>query len=272
MLAARAAALALAASVAAAPLPAAAGPHHALRYDRAVDLPLTIGAGALWIGSELAKPYLAPEGCRWCDPPGLDRDARTRLVWSNTVPARVTSDLLAFAVAPAAALVPLAAAADTRDDALLDALFVIEAVAIAADVNQLVKFAVARERPFVHFGNYAEPDRPADPDDQLSFYSGHTSTAFSFAAAAGTVASLRGYRSAPWIWGVGMALASGVAYFRVAADRHYLTDVLTGAVIGTAVGVAAPRLLHPRERSGAGDADAERVTFVPLPIGLRVAF
>ena len=272
MLAARAAALALAASFAAAPLPSAAEPHHALRYDLAVDVPLTIGAGALYFGSELVKPRLAAEECRWCDPPGLDRDARELLVWSNTDPARVTSDVLAFVAAPAAALVPLAVAADTRDDALLDALFVVEAVAIAADLNQLVKFAVGRERPFVHFGNYADPDRPADADDNLSFYSGHTSMAFSFAAAAGTVANLRGYKSAPWVWGVGTALASGVAYFRVAADRHYLTDVLTGAVIGAAVGVAVPRLLHPREPKDSGETGDARVTFVPLPIGLRVTF
>jgi membrane-associated phospholipid phosphatase len=272
MLAARAAALALAVSVAVAPVPAAAGPHHALRYDLAVDLPLTIGAGAIWIGSELAKPHLATDECRWCEPPGIDRDARTLLVWSNPDPARITSDVLAFTAVPAAALVPLAFAADTRDDALLDALFVVEAVAIAADLNQLVKFAVGRERPFVHFGNYSDPDRPADADDQLSFYSGHTSMAFSFAAAAGTVANLRGYRSAPWVWGVGTVLASGVAYFRVAADRHYLTDVLTGAVIGAAVGVAVPRLLHPREPKDGGEAGAAQVTVVPLPIGLRVTF
>lgn len=272
MLAARAVALALAATVAvAAPGTAHAGPHHTLRHDLTLDVSLTASAGALWFGTELAKSHLAPSACRWCDPPALDREVREALVWSSNGRARVASDVLAFGLVPAAALAPLALAADSRRDALLDTLFVVEAVALAQGVNQLVKFSMARERPFVRFGNYPEPDRSRDPDDNLSFYSGHSSLAFSFAAAAGTVSSLRGYRSAPWVWGAGMALAAGVAYFRVAADKHYLTDVVTGAVIGTAIGVAAPRLLHPREREGDAAA-AERVTFVPLPIGLRVAF
>ena len=31
---------------------------------------------------------------------------------------------------------------------------------------------------------------------------------------------------------------------RIAADRHYLTDVLVGAAVGTAVGLAVPHLMH----------------------------
>ena len=271
MLAARAVALALAAALATPSAARAGSQHYTLRYNLALDVSLAAGAGALWLGTELAKPHLAPTACRWCDPPALDREARNALVWSNNGSARVVSDVLAFGVVPAVALAPLAFAADSGDDVLLDTFFVVEAVALAQAVNQIVKFSLARERPFVHFGNYPEPDRSWDPDDNLSFYSGHSSLAFSLAAAAGTVSSLRGYRSAPWVWGAGMALATGVAYFRVAADKHYLTDVLTGAAIGTAIGVAAPRLLHPREREGE-KAAVERVTFVPLPIGVRVAF
>jgi membrane-associated phospholipid phosphatase len=30
----------------------------------------------------------------------------------------------------------------------------------------------------------------------------------------------------------------------MAADRHWLSDVAAGAVLGTAVGIAAPLLLH----------------------------
>ena len=272
MLAARAAALALAATFAVAtPGAARAGSHHALRYDLALDVPLTAGAGAVWFGTELAKSHLAPIDCRWCDPPAFDREVRDALVWASNAPARTASDVLAFGVIPVAALAPFAFVADSREDALLDALFVVEAVAIAQAVNQTVKFSVGRQRPFVRFGNYPEPDRSHDPDDNLSFYSGHSSLAFSFAAAAGTVSSLRGYRSAPWVWGAGMALATSVAYFRIAADKHYLTDVFTGAVIGTAVGVAVPRLLHPREPAGEAGSPA-RVTFVPLPVGVRVVF
>lgn len=147
----------------------------------------------------------------------------------------------------------------------MDLLLVLEAAGIAVDLNQVAKFAVGRQRPFVRYG---DPDRARDPDDNLSFYSSHTGLAFSLAASAGTVSSLRGYRCAPWVWAVGMSLAALTAYLRVASDEHYLTDVVAGAAVGTAVGIAVPRLLHGREPHG---VSGQR-TVVALPLGVRVIF
>jgi membrane-associated phospholipid phosphatase len=39
-----------------------------------------------------------------------------------------------------------------------------------------------------------------------------------------------------------MALATG--YFRVAADRHWATDVISGWVMGTIIGAGVPWLFH----------------------------
>jgi membrane-associated phospholipid phosphatase len=258
------------------PAPSRGAPHD-LRHDLRVDVPVTVTAAALWIGTELAKDRLAPSSCRICDGNGLDDRARARLVWKDKPDvARHGSDLLAMVLLPAAAFGHSALAA--RDagaprEALVDALVIGEAVALSASLNQLVKFAVARQRPFVRFRNFEETDREGESDDYLSFYSGHTALAFSTVAAAATVAQLRGYESAPWVWGVGVAGAASVGYLRIAADKHYLTDVLTGAVVGTLVGIAAPRLLHPRERGGAGEnGQAISVTVVPLPLGVAFAF
>jgi membrane-associated phospholipid phosphatase len=49
-----------------------------------------------------------------------------------------------------------------------------------------------------------------------------------------------------------MPLAGLVGYFRIAADRHYLTDVLTGALLGTGMGILLPWLFHGRKRSTPG--------------------
>jgi membrane-associated phospholipid phosphatase len=77
------------------------------------------------------------------------------------------------------------------------------------------------ERPFVHVLPPAQKGRTAQPDDNnLSFSSGHTTATFALAAAAGTVATMRGYRWAPLTWIVGGALALGTGYLRIAADRH----------------------------------------------------
>ena len=82
------------------------------------------------------------------------------------------------------------------------------------------------------------PRHPAD--NNVSFYSSHTSFAFSLAVSTGTVASMRRYRWAPAVWAAGLAGAAAVGYLRIAADQHYFTDVLAGAAAGSAVGFAVP--------------------------------
>ncbi len=242
-----------------------------LRHDLRRDGALTAGAAVLWLSSELAKGALAPSSCRFCGENRLDARARDRLVWGFGDHARRGSDLFAFGVLPAGIFAHQLLAARAAGDAqegLVDVLIVAEAAMLSMDLNQLVKFSAGRQRPFVRHGNWREADREPDPDDNLSFYSGHATLAFSLAAAAGTVSDLRGYRSSPWIWGAGMTLAATVGYLRIAADRHYLTDVLTGAALGTAAGIALPRLLHGR-KDGA-DPPSTAVTAVPL--GIVVVF
>jgi membrane-associated phospholipid phosphatase len=267
--------LAFATVLAAAPEARAEAPEP-LRYDLRVDAAVTAAAGALWIATELFKEDLAADRCRFCGVNRLDGAVRERLVWSETDRPRVASDVVAFGLVPAAVLAHglLAArgAGDVRDG-WIDLLVVVQAAAIAADLNQLTKLAVARQRPFVHYRNFDDPNRAPDSDDNRSFYSGHSSLAFSLAAAAGTVSTMRGYRSAGWVWGVGMSLAASAAYLRIAADQHYLTDVLTGAVLGTAVGAGVPWLLHRARGRGDARGGAEGgLAVIPIVGGVVVFF
>jgi membrane-associated phospholipid phosphatase len=263
----RAAPLVLAA-VALAAVPARARPEPLpLKYDLRVDGAIALGTWALYGASELAKGSLAPTNCRWCSVNGLDAWARERLVLGYVDQARTASDVLAYAIVPVGMVahqVLAARAAGNTREGWVDVVLVAEAAGIAMDVNQIVKFAAGRQRPFVHYGNYSSPGPRSDPDDNLSFYSGHATFTFAVASAAGTISSLRGYRSAPWVWGVGMTLATATGYFRIAGDKHYLTDVLMGAGTGIAAGIAIPRLLHPREDAAASGRTAMSLTAFPL--------
>lgn len=227
-----------------------------LRYDLARDSGLTAGAALLALG--LASPQATPQRCRFCGSNEFDADLRRRLAWPNPRPARLTSDVLANGVLPAAVLLHSYFAARSEGapaEAAGDALIIVEAATLATSLDQIAKDSVARRRPESAQGN-------------TSFYSGHTSLAFSLAAAAGTVSSMRGYRSAPWVWAGGMTLAAAVGYLRVAGDAHWTTDVLAGAAAGGLVGFAVPWFLH-RSRAGAA---RKRFDVVPAPGGLALLF
>lgn len=238
-----------------------ATPIRELEVRHAVTLPIAAGFGAGWVASELAKDSLAPEPCRWCGSvPAIDRRTREAWRWEDTHAAGTASDVLDFAVLPAlvfggdALLASQHGALSGWDE---DAVVILEAAMIASALNQVVKFSVGRERPFVHaIESDEEKAKTEDPaDNNVSFYSGHTSLAFALAGAGGSVATMRGYRHGWVVWPVAGTLAATVGYLRIGADKHWLTDVATGAVVGGAIGVGVPYLLHrPEEKDERMDA------------------
>lgn len=223
-------------------VPTWADPAEGLDVDAGVTAGVAAGALAVWGGAELAKGELAPSTCRWCEPPALDRHVRARVVWSDPKAAGLVSDVLVFALpASLAGADYLLAGRDLRR-AAEDVLVSVEAVALAAVAAQVAKFSVARRRPAA----WAAGVRTG-PDDDRAFFSGHVTTAFAAAGAFGTVAKLRGYREWPAVYALGFGGAAAVGYLRMAADEHWLTDVVAAAAVGTTIGVAVPLLLHRRE-------------------------
>ncbi|WP_437475977.1 phosphatase PAP2 family protein [Sorangium sp. So ce1014] len=253
---------------------AAAEPSPELTYRPEIDLPITVVGGAGWVISELSKKGLAPASCRWCATTALDTSIRDALVWrGNPETAHDLSNVTVIGVAPASALglTALAAWHDGRsENTAADLVIVTEAMVVAMGLNQLTKYIVGRQRPYARHDNQdvlcagESCSRPVPHDDDLSFFSGHATAAFSLAAASGTVASMRGYRAAPWVWAQGMAIATLSGYLRIAGDRHYFTDVLTGAVFGSAAGVLIPALFHgPRPGVAGPDTQSFRLSLAP---------
>jgi membrane-associated phospholipid phosphatase len=219
---------------------------------------LTVVGAALWITLEMRKDSIAASSCRWCDRDltggdklnGVDRSLRTAVVWSNPAKADQLSDLVAFggAVGLGFGLPALAAWHDGRSENIpYDSLVIAESVVIAMNLNQLSKLMILRERPFVHYAEDRE-EMTRSGDDNLSFFSGHATLAWSLAVSSGTVASMRGYRLSKLVWASGLTLAVGTSYLRMAADKHYFTDQLVGAGVGSLVGFAVPYFFHGKTR------------------------
>lgn len=226
-----------------------------LTYDLPADLTWVGVGGAAWITMELAKPSLAPSTCRWCNPPGFDASVKSGLRWSNIKAADTLSNVSGFFLVPLAAYGLDAAfvltSGGTVKEWAVDALVITEAIVAASDLNQFVKFSMGRERPFVHdLASDGKGGTSSPGDNNLSFYSGHTALGFSAAVSAGTIATMKGYKAAPWIWATGLTIAATTGYLRIAADKHYFTDVALGALTGAAIGFAVPYLHRPCVEGG----------------------
>lgn len=225
----------------------------------------TVLGGALWLTETLTIAELAPGECRWCDSNALDDRAR-ELSWNDREAARVTSDVISYGIVPAAAAGFLTAGAlgDHRaTDLTVDLLITAEAAVIAGVSGDLVRVLTGRERPWIHDLTPDQKPEVARPEqNNLSFISGHSATAFAVAVSSGTVASWRRRRIAPALWATGLTLGVATSYLRIASEQHYLTDVLAGIGAGVAIGLAVP-FLH---RAGAARPRAD-ATIAPLPGG-----
>ena len=257
--------LALALMVALASPARGAEPPIPLQYNLAVDVSVTAAMGLTVVLLSVYQPGLLPESCRWCAPPAIDADVRNALVWSGGERTADTLSTVVDGVIPASAATYLLLSANAGGDVsagLVDALLVTEAAVGALLVNQVVKLLVGRQRPHAFFGNDVGYSKS---EDNLSFYGGHASFAFSVVAATVTVAAMRGYPGVGIAAGVGFTLAAGVGYLRIAADQHYLTDILVGAALGGLMGWAIPRVFHspsPTPSTGTGlRAPAFAMTF-----------
>jgi membrane-associated phospholipid phosphatase len=260
----RVALVALAGVAIASPARAQSGDRGGLRYDLKLDGIVTAAGFGFWAGSELLKGQIVPSTCRWCADNGLDAGARSAFKWNDTGAAILWSNLGAFGTVPLATLGVTALAAHREDrlaDMIGNGLVVLESVALAGSLSQIVKFIAVRERPFVHALPAAEKPLTDTPtDNNVSFYSSHSSFAFALAVSSGTIASMRRYRWAPAVWAAGLLSAASVGYLRIAADKHYLTDVLVGATMGSAFGFVVPYVFHGGERPAS-------VAVVPTPGG-----
>ncbi len=114
-----------------------------------------------------------------------------------------------------------------------------------------VKSSFARHRPLLEFADAtAVQTQNAKPNNHLSFYSGHASTAFYTAAYVDQkIGDLLRARNASRLYRALSILslygwASYSAYSRIEIDKHYFTDVFTGGAVGTAWGIWHYRFHH----------------------------
>jgi len=107
------------------------------------------------------------------------------------------------------------------------ALISLESFLLASVVVRIPKTLVGRDRPDVANDQF----QFKGPFHGNSFPSGHTTAVFSVASVIATQ-----YRDTKWVPFVAYSVASMVGLSRIYDNKHWLSDVVAGAAIGTLVG------------------------------------
>ncbi len=167
----------------------------------------------------------------------------------------------------AALALPLALALGvSQDQAFAAGVIYVEVMTRAFFAKNMVKFLVPRVRPWAYSSDGSQ-SIPADLERNDSFPSGHTTMAFAAAAFGVTVAVLDLPSGSPWLLPFAaseVSLAVITGSLRVFSGMHFMTDVIAGAVLGTAIGVALP-LIHSSWTGGSIGKSVPAIRFeVPI--------
>lgn len=212
---------------------------------------LTMGAAALAISlPSLLAEELITARCP-CDPSSVNRFDR-RAIGNHDATADVASNVTVLAALLGPPLLALGA-----DDVVYSDLTVFaETLLVNGALVEAAKYVFQRPLPRTYAG---DASLVSSSGGYRSFYSGHTSTAFAaLTATAYTMRLRQGEQVWPWVVAVGVGASVGVE--RVLAGRHFPSDVIVGAIAGTAVGIGVP-WLH---------TTTPRVTVVPSPRGIGI--
>ena len=147
-----------------------------------------------------------------------------------------------------------------------------ETLLIANGIKEWTKLLVYRARPYMYFDDYPQ-DKLEDGDWNCSFPSGHTTFAFAGAAFT-TMVFCQCFPASNWKYAVagasfGMAVLTGA--FRMASGNHFFTDVLVGAVIGSAIGFAVP-YMHTKNFYGKFERKPKTASASLTPTGFTVSY
>jgi membrane-associated phospholipid phosphatase len=239
---------------------------------------LAIGAGASAIPPR-SKPWTKKNPVDEWGRENLGLTGYNRSGWAQD-----TSDVLLSVLISSPLLVDALAATywyrDSHAVAGQMALITAEAYGVASAVQGVTAGFASRERPY---GRDCGEDINAELDDcdenkrYRSFFSGHTTLAFTAAGVTCTHHSIHDVFGSPFADGMACATAlvtaGAVGTFRIVGDQHYVTDVAVGAAVGTLSGFGIPWLLHYGPLARVQKAGARRsfdINLVGVPNGLGV--
>ncbi len=246
---------------------AEAAPHYDVSWSR--DMPMTfLSAYVAFFGEYRYTQMEKPES-------GDYRDVSDLLPWDRPVVGRYSESAdRAGKWAAVLGVAPLALVgysygvgdASGRDAAGFSLMFV-QALALQSGINLMTRSLEFWPRPYIYAEDGAglRKAKSARAEAYGSFFSGHASAAFTVAVFTGEWFS-EFYPQSPYrgaVWAMALSAAGLEGVLRVAAGKHFWTDVVAGALVGTGVSLAVIQV-HKRH--------SDRLSFWAGPgtVGLTV--
>lgn len=234
----------------------------------AVDIPLITACAGFYFPTLIYEEFFNSTDIAFDGTP-LDKSEINAFDRLMVNPYSKTQDMIADGISLGLFVLPAAFMAFpevSKDDWIPIAVMYAETYVLSRGIKELCKLSLNRARPYMYFDNY--PQKEVDAEDwYLSFPSGHT--AYAFATAAFSTMLCQAYiPDSPWkyaIIGGSYTLATIDGLLRITGGCHFITDVLTGAVIGTVIGYAVPWLHTLTSKSNNGP-----VTTSVSPLGFNV--
>lgn len=145
--------------------------------------------------------------------------------------------------------------ADSIDDPYLYLLMYAETLFLAQSFKELVKGVFPRYRPY-NYTDEPDPSLTREKDSAESFFSGHTAIAFASASFLSNIYSRVHPDGAGrhWVRAFSYGTAAATGALRIAAGKHFPTDVAAAALWGTFAGFLVPAL-HERKNEAKKGAD-----------------
>lgn len=146
-----------------------------------------------------------------------------------------------------------------------------ETVLLAYGTKELGKVLINRARPYMYFDGY--PEKDIESGDWLcSTPSGHTTMSFAGATFTSYVFA-QYFPDSPFkipVIAGSLSLATGIGIMRILSGNHFLTDVLAGAAIGSAIGFVVP-FVHTLNMANINSKSKKQsLSFEIIPDGFKL--
>ena len=213
------------------------------KTDTKTDVLVSAASVAGWGLARLIRPHVCPAPCVDAELNALDRRfagrAERRGVDRASTVFVATTVGLPFLLNISTSRQDLRPKQYWRDTAVLG-----ETLLMTNAITDVVKNVASRPRPFM-WGLSETDSRYGRPSSYKSFFSAHSALAFAMTMSYAKMYARSHQNGKPvLVYGVGIGLAATSGSLRVAAGEHYPTDVIMGALVGSAIGLFVTPALH----------------------------